>query len=242
MIKKVIVPAAGKGTRMLHLSKDRPKHLINVNGKPFLFYVLDNLKNAGFEEIILVIGYQKEHMEKFVSEHNFPVKVVNQFELLGEDKYGTACPIMAVENIIGKENFLSVSGDNLYSLKDIKAMMIDDEYNYVAGLEVSDPEKYGVLISDHNDFLKEIVEKPKKFVGNIINSGMYKFTPEVFEKVKEIKKSPRGEYEVTDVITLLARESKVKIKIIQDFWHDFGNPDDVIKIAKFLKENSKTYP
>jgi dTDP-glucose pyrophosphorylase len=72
-------------------------------------------------------------------------------------------------------------------------------------------------------------------VGKLINTGLYKFTPEVFDKIGKIKKSPRGEYELTDVISLLAKKKKVKVKIIQDYWHDFGNPGDVIKLSRFLK-------
>ena len=64
MIKKVLISAAGRGSRMLHLSKDKPKHLIETNGKPFLYYLLNNLKQAGFEEVIMVVGYKKDFMEK----------------------------------------------------------------------------------------------------------------------------------------------------------------------------------
>ena len=114
-------------------------------------------------------------------------------------------------------------------------MNIDDEFYYIAGLKQEHPEKYGVLIEDGDDFLEKIIEKPKEFVGDLINAGLYKFTPEVFEKIFEIKKSPRGEYEITDAISLLAKEKRVKIKKIKDYWHDFGNPEDVEKLSNFLK-------
>ena len=113
-------------------------------------------------------------------------------------------------------------------------MRADDDYCYVAGIKDAHPEKYGVLITD-DGFLKEIIEKPKDFVGNLINTGLYKFTPEVFEKISQIKKSSRGEFEITDAISLLAKDKKVKVKIIEDYWKDFGNPGDVIRISKLLK-------
>ena len=137
---------------------------------------------------------------------------------------------------MGKENFLVVFGDNLYSVKDLKAFNIDDDYNYIGGFFHKNPEKYGVLISDKG-FLKKIIEKPKKYVGNLINTGLYKFTPEVFDKLSKIRKSPRGEYELTDVVTLLAKEKKVKVKELQDYWLDFGNPADVMRISRFLKKS-----
>ena len=102
MIKKVLISAAGRGTRMLDLSKDKPKHLIEINGKPFLYYLLKNLKEAGFEEIIMVVGYKKEFMEEFLAEYGgeFNITLVNQFDILGEDRYGTACPLECVKDML----------------------------------------------------------------------------------------------------------------------------------------------
>jgi len=236
MIRKVVVAAAGRGTRMLHLTNNKSKHLINVKKKPFLAYLLDNLLRAGYKELILVAGYRAEEIKKFLEEYNYKVELVNQFEVLGEKEYGTLCPLKCVKAIIGNENFLAVYGDNLYSVKDLKDFNIDDDYNYVAGFSHPHPEKYGILISD-DGFLKEIVEKPKKYLGNLINTGLYKFTPEIFDKINEIEVSPRGEYELTDAITLLAREHKVKIRKIGDYWFDFGNPADIMRLSQFLKEN-----
>ena len=237
MIKKVVIAAAGQGIRMKHLTKKKSKHLIKVHNKPFLSYVLDNLKKAGYEDFILVVGYAEDLMRDFVKEYKYDVQIINQFEILGpkEKIYGTACPLMCVKDIIGKEQFLFVCGDNLFSVDDLKSINIDDEYNYVAALEHKNPEKYGILITN-GEFLEKIVEKPKEYIGNLINAGMYKFTSDIFTKLSEIKKSPRGEYEITDVISLLAKEKKVKIKKIKDYWKDFGGPADVLKLSKFLKD------
>ena len=164
MIKKVVIAAAGQGTRMLHLTSNKPKHLIKVKDKPFLSYVLDNLWGAGYREIILVVGYKEELMKDFLDEYKCSkngkkckISIVSQYEILGpkEKEYGTACPLKCVSDLIGDEPFIYLCGDNLYSLKDLKAMNIDDNYNYVAGLEHDHPEKYGVLITD-NGFLKEL--------------------------------------------------------------------------------------
>jgi NDP-sugar pyrophosphorylase family protein len=234
MIKKVVVAAAGRGTRMLSLTKKIPKHLIKIKTKPFLAYLLDNLLKAGYKDLIVVVGYKGEKIGEFLKEYEYKATVVDQFKILPKREYGTACPLKCVKGLIGKEDFLMVCGDNLYSIKDLKAFNIEDEYNYIAGFHHENPGKYGVLISD-NDFLKEIVEKPKKNIGNLINTGLYKFTPEVFKKLSKIPLSPRGEYELTDLITLLAKEKKVKVKKIQDYWLDFGNPSDIIRLSRFLK-------
>lgn len=246
MIKKVVIAAAGQGTRMLHLSDNKSKHLICVQDRPFLAYLLDNLITAGYSDIVLVVGFKKELMEKFKKEFfhcssEIKIQIIDQHEILGpkEKEYGTACPIKCVKNIVGKEGFIYVYGDNLFSVEDLKSMNIDDEFCYIAGLKQKHPEKYGVLIEDGDDFLEKIIEKPKEFVGDLINAGLYKFTPEVFDKISEIKKSPRGEYEITDVISLLAKDKRVKIKKIKDYWHDFGNPEDIEKLSNFIKNGCK---
>lgn len=237
MIKKIVIPAAGRGMRMKHLSRKKPKHLIEVKGKPFLYYLLENIKKSGFKEIIIVIGYKNEISEKFIKKYDPQITVLNQSEILGNE-YGTACPIKCVENIIGRENFLSASGDNLYSVADLEQMKIDDEYNYVAGLMHDRPEEHGVLISDDDDYLEKIIEKSQEFSGNLVNTGLYKFTPAIFEAVKNINLSPRGEYEITDAISLLARDKKVKIKKIKNHWLEFTRPEDIIQVSNFLNHHS----
>jgi NDP-sugar pyrophosphorylase family protein len=253
MITKVVVAAAGQGTRMLHLSQDKSKHLICVKDRPFLAYLMDNLISAGYSDIILVVGFKKELMNGFKedflmcstavknSKEKVKIEIVDQHEILGpkEKEYGTACPIKCVKDIVGKDDFIYVYGDNLFSVADLKSMNINDEFCYIAGLKQEHPEKYGVLIEDGGDFLEEIIEKPKEFVGDLINAGLYKFTSEVFKKISKIKKSPRGEYEITDVITLLSKERRVKIKKIKDYWHDFGNPADIEKLTEFIENGCK---
>jgi NDP-sugar pyrophosphorylase family protein len=240
MIKKVVVSAAGQGTRMLHLSQDRPKHLIEVNQRPFLAYLLDNILQAGYQDIILVVGYKqgmmKEFVENYKQHHPCTITLVPQFEILGpkEVEYGTACPIKCVKDLVKGESFISLVGDNIYSAKDLASMNVDDGFTYVGGLKHETPEKFGVLLTDGEN-LKEIVEKPKQFVGDLINTSLYKFTPEVFDKLPLIRKSERGEYEITDVISLLAKENKVKVKRIEDNWMDFGRPEDVEKFSGMIK-------
>jgi dTDP-glucose pyrophosphorylase len=104
---------------------------------------------------------------------------------------------------------------------------------------VDNPQEYGVFVK-RGDFLEEIIEKPKEFKGNLINTGLYKFTPEIFQKISEVELSPRGEYELTDAINLLAQEKKVKVKELKDYWLDFGKPEDIKKVSDFLEKEKKT--
>jgi len=242
MIRKVVVFAAGRGTRMRALSKQTPKHLIQIFGKPFLYYLLSNLRQAGFEEIVMVTGYLSEQMEKFVSKHRheFPLfTTVNQFELLGEEMYGTLMPLIAAQDQVKDENFIVVMGDNLYSLTDLQAFRKqDDTYCYVGGFEVPNPEQYGTLVSSSDGYLQSIDERSSHPISNVINSALYKFTPEIFTKVDQVDKSPRGEYEITDAVTILADEHKVKVLPLQEYWLDFGKPEDIEELENFIRNNN----
>ena len=239
MINKVVIPAAGKGTRMLELAKNKPKHLIDVLEKPFLYYVLKNLQNAGFTEMILVIGNHAEKMREFANGagQEFPLTLVDQFEIMGTAQYGTAIPVLAAQQAVGSEPFVCIYGDNIYSLRDLRAMReLDDEFNYVSLLHVPNPERYGVPIMN-GDMVVDFVEKPKEFISNWVSIGCYKFMPEIFGEAAKVGKSPRGEYELTDAVAALAKQGKMKARKMLDYWLDFGNPDDIKKVADFLQSH-----
>ena len=219
MIKKVVIAVAGQGTRMLELTKDKSKHLIEVERRPFLAYLLDNILIAGYREIILVVGFREDMVREFLNRYkfkgaNYSIKIVNQFEILGpkEKEYGTACPVRCVKDLVNNENFIFTLGDHFYSVRDLQSVGVEDGYNYASCIVSGHPERFGVLMVK-DGFLQRIIEKPKEFVGNLINVSLYKFTPEIFDKVFKIEKSSRGEYEITDAVSLLAQEKKVRKKI-----------------------------
>jgi bifunctional UDP-N-acetylglucosamine pyrophosphorylase/glucosamine-1-phosphate N-acetyltransferase len=140
------------------------------------------------------------------------------------------------KNFVGRDNFIVVGGDNLFDVKDLKKFNKDDSMNYIAGYKVDNPERYGVLVVK-GDTLIKIHEKPKEFVGSLINAGLYKFTPEIFDAISRIGKSLRGEYELTDAISLLAGKGKVKVIPLESFWKDFGKLEDIHIMEKFLKDS-----
>ncbi len=241
MIRTALISAAGRGTRMRELAADRPKHLIPVLGRPFIDHVLERLAGAGIERMILVIGHLREAWSGYLAETKYPLTIVDQFARLGE-KYGTACPIEAAESEIGSEGFLAINGDNLYSPDDLRALLINDAFTYVAGLPHEHPERYGVLVRTPNGTLDRIVEKPENPIaaglGNLINTSLYKFTPDVFERVKRLSLSPRGEFELTDAVSKLAAEGKVRVHLLRDYWKDFGRPEDIPEMEAFLRAHA----
>jgi dTDP-glucose pyrophosphorylase len=231
---KAVILAAGKGVRLQPLTYEMPKPLIKVNSEPFLYYLLKNIISAGFreEDICIVIGYKEEKIRAFVKEYGFKVNLVEQME-----QTGTANAVYTAKDFTGKENFVVVMGDNLYDAGDIKRIANDDDLCYIAGFHHSQSERFGVLIVD-NDNLVRIIEKPEQKISDLINTGLYKFTPEIFEEIKRIEKSPRGEYELTDAISRLAEKKKIVVVEIES-WVDLGNVNDLEKIEDFLKNNWK---
>lgn len=226
---KLVILAAGRGIRMNHLTADRPKPMIEVDRHPFLSYLLDTVLSAGFEDrdIGIVVGYKKENIIDFLKSKKLGCTVIEQKEQLG-----TAHAVSCAENFVGKDNFIVVMADNIYSDSDIKEIKKDDDFCYIASFRHDDPKRFGVVI-EKNGFLERIVEKPEDPPSNMINTGLYKFTRDVFSAIKSIGKSPRGEYEITDAISLLARSKKVKV-IHAHTWVDLGRPEDIAYAEKFL--------
>lgn len=238
MIDTVVISAAGKGTRMKELAKDKPKHMIEVNGKPFIWYLLENLRSVGYKKIVIVVGHLCQHIEHFASKYPFPITIVNQYAVMGEGAYGTAVPVLAAEQALNGKPFCALNGDNLYSVRDLKSMNHDDGFCYVGGLPHENWQKYGVLIPGENQLLKEIIEKPDHDVGSkLINTGLFTFTHEIFNACRHVTPTPpKNELYLTDAVTELAALGKVKIQRIQDYWKDFGSPEDVGTVSKFLRE------
>src|SRR3989344_350238 len=229
---KAVILAAGKGVRMLPLTRDKPKPLIEVAGKMFLIHLLERLHEAGFEDedIAIVVGYKGEKIEEFLAEQNRGITGIVQQSLVG-----TGDAVYHAREFVDEEDFIVVGGDNLFSANDLLHIQKEDEYCYVSGWEVDDPSRYGVLVCK-GERLTEIVEKPKEFVGNLINAGLYKFTQDIFEALEQIEISERGELELTDAISLLAEGGKVKVIMLQDYWLDLGKKEDVKKIEEFLRK------
>lgn len=229
---KAVVLAAGQGIRMKPLTDTIPKPLIHVAGKPFLYYVIENLKKAGLDDIGIVVGYKYELIKEFIDKYKIKAELIIQ-----KERKGTGHALSVAEKFCKKDDIVVVNGDDLYSPDDIKAISLEKGI-CVAGLKHENPEKYGVLVEEKG-FLKKIVEKPQSFVGDLVNVGLYKFTNEVFNALKKIKLSPRNELEITDAVSILAETQKVKVYSMKGLWIPMGYPWEVLNINKFILDSLK---
>ncbi|MEA3429924.1 MAG: sugar phosphate nucleotidyltransferase [Nanoarchaeota archaeon] len=226
---KVVLLAAGKGTRMMPLTKDTPKPLLKINGKPFLYYMIERLKKAGYTEFGIIYSVMKDQFERFMDEYN-----VNGTLIMQENQLGTGDALKKARAFIGEDDFVMIYADNIFSVDDYKHFNLSDDFCYVSGLKHEHPENYGVLL-EKDGYLREIVEKPKEFVGNLISAGIFKFTPAIFDALDKIELSPRGEYELTDAVTILAEKKKVKVVQVS-IMVDFGKLEDVPKVESYLSD------
>ncbi len=196
-----VILAAGSSTRTFPLTLTRPKPLLKAANKTILEYNLEALKEVS-GEIIIVVGYKKEMMEKFVKENckNLNIKLIEQKEQLGT---GHAVSILE-KHINGR--FLLLMGDNIYSKQDIKEVS-KHKYSILAK-KVKNPEIFGVII-EKNGLVKNIMEKPKNPPSDLASCALYSLDKKIFELLKKLKKSERNEYEITDAIRHLANRGSV---------------------------------
>jgi len=226
---KIVILAAGKGVRFLPLTENIPKPLIKVRGEPFLHFLLKRVLDAGYKDIGLVVGHKKERIKEFLDEKKINATLIEQ-----EEPLGTGDAVKSAKDFAGDDDFVVVGGDNLWSSRDLSSINRDDGFCYVGVMDSDTPEKFGVIIEEKG-FLKEIIEKPESSSSSLVNTGLYKFSPEIFDALGRITRSERGEYELTDAINLLAKNRNVKVFKLGDYWIDFGSKQDIPKIEQFLE-------
>jgi UDP-N-acetylglucosamine diphosphorylase / glucose-1-phosphate thymidylyltransferase / UDP-N-acetylgalactosamine diphosphorylase / glucosamine-1-phosphate N-acetyltransferase / galactosamine-1-phosphate N-acetyltransferase len=230
---KAVLLAAGEGQRLLPITSTRPKHLIKIAGKPILQFCLDAVKKAGITEAIIVTHYMGDKIKAYFgdgSSQGLKITYVEQQEILGT---GNAASV--AESYVEGE-FVLIYGDLLFAQDAVKQAV--DLYRkakpdaVMAVVPVDKPESYGIIEFGEGKKVKRIVEKPEagKAPSNLANAGVYVFSTEVFEKLRHVKKSPRGEWELTDALTMLAAEGKTVLaaELAKDDWFDVGRPWDLL--------------
>lgn len=239
---KAVLLAAGEGVRLQPVTSTRPKHLIKITGKPILQYCLDAVKNAGITEVIIITHYMSDLIKNHFGDgslQGLKISYIEQKELLGT---GNAAAV-AQNHVTG--DFVLVYGDLLFASNAIKHVVESYQKNKaeaaMAVIPVTKTEDYGIIELSKDKWIKKIVEKPaaEKAPSNLANAGIYVFTTEVFEKLKKLKQSVRGEWELTDAITLLASEGKkiLTVELAKDEWFDVGRPWDLLEANNWALKN-----
>ncbi|NKE34796.1 sugar nucleotidyltransferase [Natronococcus sp. JC468] len=235
---QAVVLAAGKGTRLRPLTEDKPKALVEVDGKPLVEDVFDNLLAIGVDELIVVVGYRKEQLiERYGDAYEgVPITYAHQREQLG-----LAHAILRAESHID-DDFVLMLGDNVFrgNLGDVVNRQREQRADAAFLVEeVPDEEasRYGVLDTNGYGEIVEVVEKPDDPPSNLVMTGFYTFTPAIFHACHLVQPSDRGEYELPDAIDLLIQSGRTIDAIPMDGWRiDVGYPEDREEAERRLRE------
>ena len=237
-----VVLAAGKGTRLAPLTDDKPKPLVEVNEKPILEDVFDNLIDIGIDGFVVVVGYKKEKIiERYEDEYRgVPITYAHQRE-----QKGLAHALLQAEPHID-DDFVVMLGDNIFraNLADVVNRQQEDRADaalLVEEVPYEEASRYGVCDTNEYGEIESVVEKPDDPPSNLVITGFYTFTPAIFHACHLVQPSDRGEYEITDAINLLIQSGRTIDAIRLDGWRaDIGYPEDRESTEERLRETETT--
>ena len=217
---QAVVLAAGQGTRMRPLTETVPKPMLPVADRPLAAHTADAAVDAGATELVFVVGYEADAVREHFGENYRGVPVAYAVQ---DDQLGTAHAVAAARKHLDGP-FAVLNGDNLYDPEAVASLFASAPA--VAGYRVSDPTSYGVLSTDARR-ATGIVEKPDDPPSDLANAGAYAFPAEAAEWL-DVRRSERGEYEITDVLARVVEEFEVTA-VELDRWMDVGRPWELLE-------------
>tara|TARA_B110000444_G_scaffold13732_1_gene11786 strand:+ start:399 stop:1157 length:759 start_codon:yes stop_codon:yes gene_type:complete len=242
---KGIILAGGSGTRLYPLTKIISKQLLPVYNKPMIYFPLETLINAKIKEILIITT---EHdIENFRSllgnGDEWNVSLSYKIQKYPE---GIAQALLIAEKWINKSPVILILGDNLFFGSDFNNLIINSiKTNTGATIfckKVTDPERFGVVDFDNNNNILSIDEKPLSPKSDFVVTGFYIYDEKVSEYSKSLKKSNRGEYEITDLNKIYLERNELKANFLteDDKWLDTGTFESLLEASNFVK-NIKDY-
>ena len=238
---KGVVLAGGLGKRLFPLTKVTNKHLLSIYSKPMVYYPIQTLVDAGIKDILLVTGgnHAGEFLRLLGNGHHFGLKHINYTYQEGEG--GIADALRLAEHFADGEKIVVILGDNILE-KGIKRY-VDNFKKQPHGArilikEVEDPWRFGVVELKKGKIVS-IKEKPKKPKSNYIVTGVYMYDSCIFDIVKTLKPSKRGELEITDVNNAYLERGELHYDILKGYWTDSGTFDSLLKANNLVAKKER---
>ena len=229
-----VILAAGEGKRMRPLTASRPKVMLPLANRPMMEHLMDAAIKAGVSEFILVVGYGEQVVRSYFSDGS--KKGVRIRYVTQRRQKGTGDAVLTCRHLIDRP-FLIMNGDMLMESRDIEAIISAGPD--CMGVTSSDhPEDYGV-VEVQGTRVTNLVEKSPHPPGNLINAGIYLFSPDIFNILERLTCSSRGEYELTDALGVLIDEKRLNAHQISS-WLDVGYPWDLLEANEILLRGIKT--
>ena len=235
---KVIVPLAGKGTRLLPLTKRVPKPLVRVAGRPVMDYVMDAVKDLDVEELIVITGHLKESVERYIVDHyDIPAKFVEQKRL-----DGTAGAINLARPYVDSP-VLIIFVDTVFEA-DLSVINRVDADGIIWAKEVEDYQRFGVIVTDAGGYMTRIVEKPSTPVSRLANIGLQYIRDwkSLFDGIAHTLQQPPGkggEYYLTDAFQYMVDRGRRLLTAPVAGWYDCGKVDTLLETNQHLLEHGR---
>ena len=239
MIKKGIILAGGKGTRMSPLTKAVNKQLLPIYDKPLIFYPLSILMLAKIKDILIIVNKGQLDLYKQIlpDGRNLGIKIT----YLEQDKpRGLPDAFVIGDKFIGKDNVAMILGDNFFYGQNLTTKLIKNtQLNKGAKIvlhKVQKPELFGIAKMNKKNKIISIKEKPKKFFSDLAITGLYFFDNKVVDFAKKLKPSKRGEVEIVDILNKYKIRNELSADLIGrgGAWLDTGSIDDFYKTSNFV--------
>ena len=233
---KGVILAGGLGKRLEPLTKITNKHLLPVYDKPMVYYPLKTLTEAGISDILLVTGGNNagDFLRLLGNGSQFGLKHINYTYQQGEG--GIAEALGLARHFADNGKIVVILGDNIIGGSIKKAVSEFETQAKGAKLllkEVNDPERFGVAEIEGNRILS-IEEKPKKPKSNYIVTGIYMYDNQVFDIIKGLKPSGRGELEITDVNNAYIEKGNLTFDFLEGWWSDAGTFDSLLRVNNLV--------
>ncbi|MGH9402373.1 MAG: sugar phosphate nucleotidyltransferase [Terriglobia bacterium] len=228
---KGVVLAGGTGSRLYPLTRVTNKHLLPVYDRPMIYYPIQTLVDAGIKDILLVTGGQNagEFLRLLGNGKDFGLQHINYTYQEGEG--GIADALRLAEHFADGQPVCVVLGDNIIETNIIEARQEFDRQASGARIilkEVSDPERFGVPVFE-NDRIARIEEKPKQPKSRYAVIGIYLYDGTVFDRIRKLKPSGRGEFEITDVNNQYLAENSLAYSTLDGWWTDAGTFESLLR-------------
>ena len=239
MIKKGIILAGGKGTRMSPLTKAVNKQLLPIYDKPLIFYPLSILMLAQIKDILIIVnkGQLEQYMKLLPDGRNLGIKI-NYLEQ--DEPRGLPDAFVIGEKFINNSGVAMILGDNFFYGQNLTSKLINNtklkDGARVVLHKVQKPELFGVAKINNKNKILKIEEKPSKFISDLAITGLYFFDKHVVKYAKKLKPSKRGEVEIVDLLKIYKNKNKLSADLIGrgGAWLDTGSIEDFYKTSAFV--------
>jgi len=233
---KGIILAGGLGKRLYPLTKITNKHLLPIYSKPMIYYPLETLVNAGIKDILIVTGgrHAGEFLRLLGNGAEFGLKHINYTYQEGEG--GIAEALKLAEHFADKDKVVVVLGDNIIEKnikKPVAEFMKQPSGAKILIKKVKDPERFGV-VELRKDRIVSIEEKPRRPKSDYIVTGIYMYDNNVFDIIKTLKPSGRGELEITDVNNAYLKRGELTYSVLSGWWTDSGTFESLLRAGNLV--------